>query len=87
MTTFSRHPSKIDLLIKIRQLLELLRPIQTDINTWYIQNIYNSLAKTAYWEYLGKSRAGDGRATEWVEAFRQLGELLNFNLDAVLQGG
>jgi hypothetical protein len=45
------------------------------------------MAKTAYGEFLSKARAGDREAAEWVEAFRNMGELLSFSIPSVLPEG
>lgn len=84
MTALYRNPADFDLLARIWQLLELLRAIPLEIVLWQIQNIYYRLAKTTYRENLARARGGDDGGAEWMEAFRQFGEMLNFNLTAVL---
>lgn len=84
MNALYRDPAELDLLSRVRQLMELIRAIPLDVLTWQIQNVYDRLAETAYRENLGKARLGDEGAAGWVEAFRELGEMLNFNLAAVL---
>jgi len=84
MRAFASEPSDLKLLARVQRLLGLLKEIPLDIVPWRIQNDYRELAKRVYPDFLGRARAMDEEAGNWVEAFKHLGEMLNFNLGAVL---
>jgi hypothetical protein len=81
---FARNPSDISLLEETQEIIKLLRSLPLEINFWHMQNIYYEIAKTAYKEFLLKTRAGDENAIRWVEVFKQIGHDLFFNTAAVL---
>ncbi len=84
MRAFASQPSELKLLAGVQRLLGLLKEIPLDIVPWQIQNDYCELAKRVYPEFLGRAKAEDEEARSWVEGFKHLGEMLNFNLGAVL---
>ena len=84
MRAFAGRPADLALLARVQRLLGLLREIPLNIVLWQIQNDYCELAKKVYPEFLSRAKAEDEGAGSWVEAFRHLGEMLNFNLGAVL---
>lgn len=84
METFYSAPSNFTLLKEIQKRIELLRALPINITYWQIQNIYYKMAKTIYSEFFSKAREGDEEATKWIDIFRHLGELLFFNIQAVL---
>ena len=73
------------LLSDLLTLIGLLRSVPLQLNFWEIQNTYFMLAKTLYREFTLKAKAGDNVAMEWTETFRRIGELLFFNMVAILQ--
>ena len=73
------------LLSDLLTLIGLLRSVPLKINFWEIQNTYFMLAKTIYREFTLKAKAGDNVAMEWTETFRHVGDLLFFNMAAILQ--
>jgi hypothetical protein len=77
-------PTDLVLLQKVGNILELIRKISLELVLWQLQNDYYRLAKARYPECLAKARTEEGEAVAWVDAFRKLGELLNFNLEAIL---
>ncbi|MDH4231507.1 MAG: DUF3536 domain-containing protein, partial [Nitrospirota bacterium] len=85
METFSSKPSEYKILLRIQSLLEIIRLLPMEVNFWHSQNIYYRMAQCAYREILVKSMVGDEESTKWVEAFNRVGEMLFFNLSAVLQ--
>ena len=78
------NPSDIALLVDVQTVLELLRLLPVDINYWQTQNTYYRIVKTVYRDFLLKAKAGDEDAGQWVATFKYLGELLFFNVIAVL---
>lgn len=82
---FEGNPSNLHLL---RTLINKLRicailPFETDF--WQAQNIYYEMSKTVYKDFQAKAASGDADATQWIELFRQLGQCLLFNVEAVLE--
>ena len=65
-------------------LIVMLRSLPLEINFWQIQNTYFMLAKSAYWDFELRAKAGDDAAMEWTEAFRRVGDLLFFNMSSIL---
>jgi alpha-amylase/alpha-mannosidase (GH57 family) len=74
----------IFLLQKVKGALLVLSLLPFDVNLWHVQNIYYKIAKTAYKEYQKEERAGNKDRHYWIEEFKQIGESLNFNVQAVL---
>ena len=72
------------LLMRIQGIIELLRSIPVDIDYWTIQNIYYRIAKGALGEFSPRAANSDKGAEAWMDHFRQLGELIYFNVAAVL---
>lgn len=84
---FQADPSNQTLLLQILRVLDLMKWLSTRINYWQIQNTFYRMARTEYADFLKKSKAGSDDAAKWVESFRHVGELLFFNIPAVLPGG
>lgn len=84
MAQFQAEPSNQTLLLKILRVLDLIKWLSTRINYWQIQNTFHRMAGTVYTDFLQKSKAGSDDAAKWVESFRRMGELLSFNIPAVL---
>jgi hypothetical protein len=55
-----------------------------EMNFRQVQNIYLLIAKTAFREVLADAKNGSDTASKWVTDFKTLGEMLLFNLSAVL---
>jgi len=87
MTALEAEPLRTGLLNEIISLIGMLVLLPVEINLWETQNIYFKLAGTIYGEVLLKARAGDGDALEWTGTFRELGQMLSFNVSAVLPEG
>jgi alpha-amylase/alpha-mannosidase (GH57 family) len=84
MEELFRNPSDISALHKIEQLIELVKAIPIDVNCWHIQNIYDRMAKTAFKTFSLNADNGDEQALQWTGTFRRIGEMLFFNMAAVL---
>ncbi len=82
------NPSDFNLLIEIQRVSESLRLLPVEINFWQMQNIYYKIAKTDYIKFLTKAKSGEPKiakdADKWIAAFKYLGEMLFFNVSAVL---
>jgi hypothetical protein len=87
MAALMKAPPDTSLLAALARFLGLLKALPFEVNLWQTQNDYFSMAKTAYGEFLSKAGAGDREAAEWVEAFRNMGELLSFSIPSVLPEG
>lgn len=76
--------NEIGLLLKLQGLLRILGIIPIELNFWKLQNIYYKLAKTHYDIMASKAKDGDSGASDWVKAFWETGEMLLFNMQALL---
>ncbi len=74
----------IEVLFELQRLLELIKSLPVEINFWHTQNIYYKIAKSLYKEFLLKSKEGDENAKRWVASFKYIGEMLFFNIPAIL---
>jgi len=81
---FSRNHPDTGLLLEIQKRLELLRLLPIEINYWQTQNIYYKIAKTTYREILARAGTGDEEANRWTATFTYIGEMLFFNVAAIL---
>jgi alpha-amylase/alpha-mannosidase (GH57 family) len=77
-------PSDIALLSRLQRLLTLQKAMPLELNLWHVQNNYFRLAEITYPEFLRKAEAGDEDAARWIDQFKQLGETLYFNNEAIL---
>ncbi len=76
--------SDVNLLFEIQKILELIKSLPLEINYWKTQNIYYKIAKNLYREFLLKSRQGEENAKRWIASFKYIGEMLFFNVSAIL---
>jgi alpha-amylase/alpha-mannosidase (GH57 family) len=84
MEELFRNPSDFSVLYKIEQLIEFVQVIPIDVNYWQIQNIYDRMAKTALGTFCLNADNSNERTVQWTDAFKRVGELLFFNMEAVL---
>jgi alpha-amylase/alpha-mannosidase (GH57 family) len=79
MQSLRERPLDLPLLTNIVRLVDITRELPFQINFWLMENIFYELATAVYPDVLAR-----GGGQQWQKLFRQLGELLNFNLGAVL---
>lgn len=84
MAALHKNSFDVSLLCEIRRVIDMLNSLPFEINFWYVQNIYYKLARTVYRDFLSKARSGDEGAIRWMDEFRQMGQSLFFNIEAVL---
>ena len=84
MEGLNKNPSDFSLITEIHRIMELLRLLPIEINFWHMQNIYYTMGKTNYKEFLAKAKSGDENVARWVEVFKKIGQDLFFNIAAVL---
>ena len=75
------NPKDLSLLLRIQNVLEMLKVFPVELNYWQVQNVYFNLAKTVCIEFLEKAAKGDKDAGKWVAAFKYIGEMLYFHID------
>ena len=83
MTALREEPDSSPLMDEVLHLVESLAALPVDVNLWQIQNIYWDMVQSRASEF----RSGDGGPSgriSWSEAVRDLGQLLFFNVPAVL---
>lgn len=81
---FEGNPSNRHLLQTLVNKLRICALLPFETNFWQAQNIYYGMSKTVYKDFQAKAASGDANATQWIELFRQLGQCLLFNVEAVL---
>lgn len=74
-------------LLRLQSVIELVRSLPLEINYWQTQNTWHRVALEIYPEMLPRSRSGDEDAGQWIAAFRYLGEMLFFDVSALLPEG
>ena len=79
-----KTPYDNDLLMEFLAFLEILTAMPVEVNLWIMQNTYDEIAQHAYGDLLDKANRGGEPAKKWIEAFRRTGELLFFNIKAIL---
>jgi hypothetical protein len=87
MEDIFKTPFNLAAIREARQFIELLQLMPMEINYWQMQNAYYMTARVAYVGFLMRSKAGDSKAAEWVEEFKELGRNLSFNVQAILPDG
>lgn len=85
ITEFEGNPSNIHLLRMLINKLNVSALLPFETNLWQAQNIYYRMSKTTYTDFQVKAASGDADATHWTELFKQLGQRLLFNVEAVLK--
>ncbi len=78
-------PGNIPLMTEVRNMLEVIRLFPIDINYWQVQNFYYRIAKTVYRDFSAKANSGDAEAVQWRSIFKYIGEMLYFDINAVLE--
>jgi len=86
MGLMSEEPGDLPLIKDIRHVLDILRSLPVEINFWKVQNYYFDLARDGYRTVLQKAGSGDKDAQKWIDIFRDLGDELSFNIEAILPG-
>ncbi|MEW6599376.1 MAG: DUF3536 domain-containing protein [Nitrospirota bacterium] len=85
MNRLQSGPTDLNLLIEIEKFLELIRLLPADIDYWHMQNIYYRMAEAFCREVSGGAAQGDENASKCLSTFRYIGELLHFNVTAILK--
>ncbi len=85
ITEFEGNPSNLHLLRMLVNKLKVSALLPFETNLWQAQNIYYRMSKTTYTDFQAKAASGDADAAHWIELFRQLGQCLLFNVEAVLK--
>jgi alpha-amylase/alpha-mannosidase (GH57 family) len=67
------NPADLNLLEKVKRLMDIVALLPFKVNLWQVQNMYHLLSHTS------KGRAGEREASRWIELFDSLGRLLHFN--------
>ncbi len=84
MTRLQKNPENIPLIDAVRGTMALARLLPFQINLWEPQNMYYDMTRSVYSGILKKSGETDENALKWIEAFRGLGESLDFDLGAIV---
>ncbi|MEW6001869.1 MAG: DUF3536 domain-containing protein [Nitrospirota bacterium] len=84
MERLNENPADPAIMREIKKMLDVRDILPFEINLWHAQNTYHRIAKSFYKDFLLKTKIGDENAAKWVEEFRQIGESISFNIEAVL---
>jgi alpha-amylase/alpha-mannosidase (GH57 family) len=84
MNSLYREGMELSLLPGLQSVIELVRSLPLEINYWQTQNTWYKAAMKIYPEILSRSVAGDEDAARWLEAFRYVGDMLFFDVSALL---
>jgi len=76
MEWLNGHPENIDLIEKINNTMELVKPLSLPIDLWKAQNIYFSIGKNFYNTMKKKASGEDNFAKKREEEFLKLGNYL-----------
>ena len=71
-----KQPRSQETLDQAIETLELLRSLPASLNLWEAQNSYFRISQQLYREVAEQAESGDTEAADWIERFRQLGDLL-----------
>lgn len=80
----SGKPLDLHSLKEMTEMVDISLKLPIRHNFWLAQNNYYRMAKTVYPDFARRAKAGDRKASLWVQQFKTLGEKLNFKLEAVL---
>jgi alpha-amylase/alpha-mannosidase (GH57 family) len=86
MSALQRDPGATALLSEATKAIELAQSIPIDMNYWQSQNIYYRIMTHSHRDIAARAAAGDEGAASWVSSFTHLGEILSFNVPAVVPG-
>jgi len=83
MTALREQPDSTPLLAEVLHLIESLAALPVEVNLWQAQNMYWDLLQSHAWE-LQSGTEENGDRSAWSKAVSDLGQLLFFNVPAVL---
>jgi len=83
---FAQAPEEREHLDKLENALALAADLPFEIDPWRVQNTYYELARRLVPEYADQAAEGDEEAAEWLASFRELGNYLGIDVDAVVHG-
>ncbi|GAB4347749.1 MAG: DUF3536 domain-containing protein [Candidatus Abyssubacteria bacterium] len=73
---FSAKPDNLKLLKKWETVLKLLPALPFSVNLWKVENAFYHVQENLYPKFQKRAAKGSKRATEWVEQFAKVSELL-----------
>lgn len=85
MKILQDDPMNINMITEVQKILEVIRLLPMEINYWQVQNFYYRIAKTGYPVISVEADAGDADALQWRSIFKYIGEMLYFDINAVLE--
>lgn len=77
MSELNKAPRNTEIMKKIINILELLKPLSIPLRLWKAQNICLFVEKELFAKLESLSNNNDRQAQEWVKTFRKLSEELN----------
>ena len=84
MAELCEDPVNTSLMQKVRETMEAARSVPVAKNLWNVQNTYFDMVKTVYPDLIKIGPETEGGEANSIEAFRALGEALEFDYDAVV---
>ncbi len=83
LAALQQEPDSELLLTEALNLVESISELPVGINLWQTQNMYWAMLQS-HAEYLQSGNGESGKRSSWGEAVKKLGQLLYFNVPAVL---
>lgn len=80
MERYISEPGKREILEKIVDLMDTVKPLSLKFERWSIQNMYFVIGKSLYHEMKQKAYSGDTDAAEWISLFDRLGTHLKVKI-------
>jgi hypothetical protein len=74
------HPEVAEVLERIDDVMETLKPLSLPLDLWKAQNIYFSLGKEHFASMNERAQREGGSAARWVECFLKLGRYLHVKI-------
>lgn len=80
MDNLREHPEQIEVLERIVDSLEIIKPLSLSLNLWKAQNNYFYINKSHVDSMKKKAEEGDAIAAKWIDNFHNLGNYLNVKI-------
>jgi alpha-amylase/alpha-mannosidase (GH57 family) len=76
MDLLSNGPNNVDLIVKIENIIRMMRTLPVELDLWKAQNMYYSVGREIYEEMEHIAETGDDASRKWVDSFMKIGNYL-----------
>ncbi len=77
MEELSHRPEDISRIMRIEEILKLIRKLPIELDLWKAQNTYFSIGKKHFIDFKGKAANGIELQNKWIKEFKKLGQHLH----------